>query len=222
MNFGAFRAQINECRVVLKLLEMDSEFNPLPGYPPSPRAFFKGMNYIEIWKACLQNRYYHFQLFDNSLIYFGYCNANEFSLSYYDFPFVAISYYEFINTYGFTYYDVGEELREEYDDYLTTCKVKESIASIRYDINYEQYAEAKHPISHLHIGYDNNIRIRTERIMGPISFLCFILRQNYPDKWIEYIKTKKKQTLLNIVRDKLDVISPKHISDWDKCEIHLL
>lgn len=222
MNLGSFRAQINECRAVLKQLEMDGEFNPSPGYPSSPRAFFKGLNYIDVWKACLQNRYYHFQLYDNSLIYFGYNKADDFSLSYYEFPFEAISYYEFVNSHDLTYSEVGEVFREEYDDYLTTCRVKESITSIRYDLNYEQYTEGRHPISHLHIGHENNIRIRTERIMGPNSFLCFLLRQVYPDKWIEYIKTKKKQTLLNTVRDKLDVIKPKLISDWDKCELILV
>lgn len=221
MNFGSYRAQINECRVVLKQLGMDGEFNPSPGYPSSPRTFFKGMSYIEIWKACLQNRYYHFQLFDNSLIYFGYDKADEFSLSYYEFPFAAVSYYEFINSFDLTYNDVGEELREDYDEYLTTCRVKESIAYLRYDINYEQYAEGKHPVSHLHIGHENNIRIRTEKIMGPASFLCFLLRQNYPDKWIEYVKTKKKQTLLNVVRDKLDAVNHRYVNNLDMCEIYL-
>lgn len=221
MKAGAFKTHINSCWQILKQLEMDAEFIPNPSYPDSPRAYFKGMSYQNIWKACLQNRYYHFQLFDNSLIYYGYQSPESFSISYYEFPYAAESYFEFINSFGLVYSEVGEELKEEYDDYLTTCDSKQSISSIRYDVSYDQYVEARHPVSHLHIGHETNIRIRTERIMGPLSFLYFLLRQHYPDKWMAFIDGKKAQTISNIVRDSLEVVSVKYVSELDNCEIVL-
>ena len=221
MKTGLLRTQINECSVILKQLGMDNEFVPYPSYPTSPRAFFKGLLYSEVWKKCLQNRYYHFQLHDNSLIYFASDSDRAISLSYYEYPYDAMTYDEFIVSYDFTYGEIGEELREEYGDYLTTCDIKESINNVRYDLCYDQYVEGKHPVSHIHIGYNGNIRIRTERIMGPLSFLMFIIRQHYPDYWEKYTVTKKKQTLLNIVRDKLDTVNSSSVTELDKCELFL-
>lgn len=226
MNFGSFKAQINECSSILRHLEMDNDFIPCPQYPSSPRAYFKGMHYKDIWRTCLQNRYYHFQLFDNSLLYFEHINSDEVSLSYYDFPYDAVNYIEFINSYGYLYADVGDELREDYDDYITTCAIKESVSSMRYDVSYEQYDEGKHPISHLHIGHNNTVRIRTEKLLGPLAFLYFVLRQNYPDYWKKFVKDKDCQVLMNAVRLKLDGLNTRHqkykaVSSLDMCELYL-
>lgn len=71
MNFGRFSAEINRCWSIARNLGLDTEFISTPDYPESPRAFFKGMSYREIWEVCFQNRYYNFHLHDNSLIYFS-------------------------------------------------------------------------------------------------------------------------------------------------------
>jgi len=226
MNQGAFFTQINECNAILKQLDMVSEYIPSPSYPPSPRAFFKGMLYKDVWRACLRHRYYHFQLSDNSLFYFEYNNSDEVSLSYYDFPYAASTYKEFLREYGYNYSEVGDELREDYDDYVTTCLLKESLCSMRYDVCYTEYDEARHPISHLHIGHANNIRIRTEKIMGPLPFLFLVLRQNYPHDWKNYVKSKQPERVLNAIREKLPGPNKRHpdykqITQFDMCELFL-
>lgn len=222
MKRGAFFVQIKECWKILQSLDMDGEYVSNPQYPKSPRAYFKGMTYVEIWKACLNNRFYHCQLHDSSLMYFGFTGEDLFSLCFYQFPFDAATYSEFIDELGFTYFEVGENLRDDYEDYLSTCKVRESISTIRYDINYDLYKEARHPVSHIHIGHENHIRIRTEKIMGPLSFLYFILRQQYPEKWILYSHDVEKYLLHNQMRNNLTVINGSYLSDWDKCELYLL
>ena len=43
-----------------------------------------------------------------------------------------------------------------------------------------------HPVSHLHIGQNNNVRIPLSKILLPSSFVMFIIKQVYWEKFKEY------------------------------------
>lgn len=142
-------------------------------------------------------------------------------MSYYEFPFEAFSYIEFLESLEINYREAGDNFREEYDDYLTTCELKQSATPIRFDISYKEYIEALHPASHLHIGHDNNIRIRSEKILGPFSFFCFLLRQLYKEKWAKFISELTPQQINRFVRGDLDEVPEEYLSEMDKCDLFL-
>jgi hypothetical protein len=110
-------------------------------------------------------------------------------------------------------------LRHEYE--LIEPTKKDAITPLRYDYNLDIYKEGIHPASHLHMGFNNNIRIATERILKPISFVLFILRQNYPNIWIGYISREYHNPILRNIRVTLDTVENDFRQRLDELQLFL-
>jgi hypothetical protein len=63
------------------------------------------------------------------------------------------------------------------------AEVNTGAISIRYDYDFSLYREIYHPISHIHIGHDNNIKIGLNRKMLPETFIVFLIKNIYPKLW---------------------------------------
>ena len=224
MNKALVSSQLNSGWNLLKKLGIDGNRNYLPRYPDNPRALFKELDYLETWKECYQNQYYDFQLNDNSLIQFRFESYKPliFSFVYYQSPFTTMTYKEFIVSHGFEYNSIGDSLTQEYEQYLDSSDIKAYTLPIRYDYDQKLYNPGRHPVAHFHFGIDNNIRIGTKKILKPISFLLFILRQCYPDDWTNFLTLKESPVLLRNVRDSLGEIEGCFWTHCDNNEMYLV
>jgi hypothetical protein len=132
-------------------------------------------------------------LSDNSILKFKYADSDhKLSFQFYECPFICQTYKEFL---------IDNELEEDHEDkiftdyyenYLQQCIPKENPVMIRYDLDPSSYFEGLHPISHIHVGHKNQIRLGINKILNPKSFMSFILRQNYPTIWKSIITTENE------------------------------
>ena len=100
MNRGLFGAQLNNCWEIISYLELDYERVWYPTYEQYNPTNFKGLTYLEVWKKCLADHIYNFQLADNSLIQFRVDSFNPLKVgySYYECPYLCLSYAEFVES----------------------------------------------------------------------------------------------------------------------------
>lgn len=155
-------------------------------------AFIKASykeDYTRVYNIARDNLDYNLLLdFDGAFFQFGYSEDERSQIcdlryAYYEAPSVQINYEEFLTMNGFMIEECGYELFEEYSQYISEAELKKSVTSIRYDYSEDQYDELIHPISHLHIGQSNEIRIPLSFIMTPLNFVAFVSRHIYWHNW---------------------------------------
>ena len=224
MNRGLFAAQLNEAWNVLGMLGLDADRVWHPTYPAHLAAHFRSLSYLQVWRTCYAEQYYDFLLADNSVIQL---RATSFqplrvSYAYYECPFDAPSYADFVESeVSVSAFEAGDEFREEYENFLLACPPKAAITPIRYDYDPDRYTEGIHPASHFHLGHANSVRIATHRILRPLSFLLFVLRQRYPIHWPNLLAQREAPVWCRNIRDALDSVEDAYIHPNDMFEMIL-
>lgn len=226
MNPAIFATQINEVESILKRLGLVQERNKFPNYQYLGISRFRNVSYRRIWETCYKEELYDFILSDQSILQFRAEFVPEnFHYAYYEAPHHGLSYEDFlVQDSGFPpdeLVEIGDSFRPEYETALATAKLKEMASPIRYDFEPALYFEGIHPASHVHIGHANNIRIATKKLLRPISFLLFILRQMYPEKWREFWKIDEDLLIRRNVRTNLDDLTSAYWNSQDEWEMVL-
>ncbi|HET7116399.1 MAG TPA: DUF2290 domain-containing protein [Hanamia sp.] len=201
---GKFRAELNEIEKVLKQIHLFEERNYYPGKDFDPTEY-RNKTYKENWSSLISSNIYDFVLSDNSLLHFKIFNESEkVSYNFFECPYRCSTYEEFLTENEI--FEEGEErtFQDYYEIYLNGCQLKESFTFIRYDFDVNSYLNGVHPVSHIHIGFNNQVRIGIDKILSPINFFSLILRQHYPshwkmlirnDDWIKRYKSFKKSCI---------------------------
>lgn len=114
-----------------------------------------------------------------------------------------------------------EALREDYEAAMISASLKETVTPIRYDYAPGQYKAGRHPASHVHCGFNNEIRVCTKRIVQPFSFACFIIRQRYPDCWQNLLTQMDCRQLSARIVDGLEAVPNDYFGEPDACEFSL-
>lgn len=163
------------------------------------KASYKS-DYKDLYKVARENSDYNLLIVsDGSIFQFGYAENEvnqicDLRFAYYESPSEQISYEEFLTEYELDISECGYDFIEDYSQFISEAELKKSVTPIRYDYSFEQYSELVHPISHLHIGQLNEIRIPTSFIMTPLNFVAFVIRHIYWQKWrflVEDIEIKE-------------------------------
>ncbi len=225
MNAGLFQSQVEESVKVFKTLEMFQGRIYSPRYPEGLASACRGKSYREIYEYLYKNQHYDMQLHDNSLVQYrkGRLFPNDLSYAYYESPFQTLTFAEFLEeNVGIIDSDEREEYRPEYEDYLSTCPLKESITPIRYDFAPHQYHEGLHPASHLHFGHETEIRVGTKKILSPLSFTIFLIRQHYPDRYTVLKAQPEAVNWTKKVRADLVNVAGSYMKNWDDMEMYLV
>lgn len=223
---GQFRAQINETERLLKEYDLLKERNYFPDYSACEASRFRGKTYREVWEIYFGEQLYDFVLTDHALFQFR-TDVDRSCLNYvyYEAPYDVPTYDDFlVEECGFSpeeLPDIGDLFRSEYETSLATSGWKEAFTPLRYDYDPDSYVAGRHPASHIHIGHDNNIRIGTQKLLKPLSFVLFILRQQYPDAWICLLRSESNLDLLRNVRANLSDVDTSFHDDFDKWEMVL-
>ena len=128
-------------------------------------VLWKDLNHYKmVWEEHYKNKTFHFRLKDHSLFRFIF-NETRLTFEYLNCPYI----FDYILHHGELFED------EDYTEVLPT--------PIRYDYEPSIFNPISHPIGHIHIGIENEIRIGTDCAFNPMSFILFCLRQMYPDNW---------------------------------------
>jgi hypothetical protein len=231
---GKFKTQLDTVETVLKRVRFLEERNVSPNKGLGI-GLFKGKTYRQVYEDCLREFSYDFRLKDQALLLFlkdGKTLGNGgLSFSYYECPMDVQSYEVFVGTqFGLTPFDeefedtiaqFGDDLKAEYEQYVASTNAKALVTPIRYDCKAIDYKEGRHPASHVHFGFGNDIRVGTRRIMNPISFVLLILRQCYPDCWERVLKDRYAANWCRNVRENIDNVDPDYWNASDQLEVSL-
>lgn len=223
---GLFESQLNEVESILRQLGLLKERNRFPRYPDVALAEFRRLDYVAVWRKCYKEQLYDFMLVDFALIQFRYGAVGDgVNFAYYETPLESITYQDYlVNEIGFQpeeLNEIGDDLRDEYEQALHDGDFKKAFTPLRYDHEPENYTEGRHPAAHVHFGFGNNIRVCTVKQLRPLSFFLFVLRQHYPDKWIEFTNQTRATTLVSQVRDSLDDVDSSFLRGRDLWEMML-
>ena len=147
-------------------------------------------NYETIYKNAMENSDYDILLKDGSFFQFNFKkeNKNDFKLKYNYFPNPYIdsmeSYNSFIKRmYKHNYEEVGELYRNYYEQYISESAANLNITPIRYDYDKNAHMNMCHPISHLHIGKNENVRLPINYVLLPEMFIQNITMLIYFEEW---------------------------------------
>jgi hypothetical protein len=226
MKKGVFFSQLNTVSTILEELGLLTGRRHYPRYSGYSASYFRELSYSEIWYQCFDNQLYDFRLTDDSLIQF---RINDFkpldaSYLYLECPFFKmLSYEEFAGSYEIGADEEAEyDLIRKYDLYASSPLEKKAWTPIRYDYNPKLYTEGRHPASHIHFGHKSEIRVGTQKILMPLSFLFFVIRQCYPDAWGKFTGKANAQTLCRNVRDLPQDVADDYWNEKDQWEMILV
>ncbi len=227
MPSGHFGAHLNSSGELLSDIKLQKERIWYPNYNSFNASVFRNLSYLDTWKTCIVGQLYDFQLIDNSLLQFRFDNTNplDISFAYYECPFNCLTIDEFlVDQFGAdAAIDLDEgDFVEEYEQYLDTCKLKETVTPIRYDYDPNSYFEGLHPAAHFHFGHGSEIRLGATKVYdNPLSFVLMIIRQHYPNKWKDLLANPKMDTWCRNVRSVPSDVPAVYIKPKDKYELYL-
>ena len=85
--------------------------------------------------------------------------------------------------YKHNYEEVGELYRNYYEQYISESAANLNITPIRYDYDKNAHMNMCHPISHLHIGKNENVRLPINYVLLPEMFIQNITMLIYFEEW---------------------------------------
>lgn len=223
---GKLHAQINEAEKLLRKLGLLLDSNPWVSYSKDLPATVRDMSYVDEYRTYVNQRLFDFYLVDHGLVQFKWHDQDDISYCYYQSPFDVPTYEEYVADQLQDWdldikAEVGDIFLDDYEKLIDTARLRKGVTPIRYDYTPDQYQEGIHPAAHIHIGSGNDIRLHTRRVMLPMSFVLFILRQMYPDAWRQLLEASEIERILRAVRDDLQFVHNKYVGARDACQLIL-
>ncbi len=190
---GLYLAQVNAVKKILQMTDLYRDQNQYSKYSNFKLSNFKSMKSIEAYKKILNERFYDYELNDDSLLQYIYYTDSNFSFCYISSPF-------------------SEETELDYR-FTGSYPLIEKPLIIRYDYQPSNYKEFCHPCAHFHFNPGNQIRLGIRKILNPVSFILFILRQCYPKEWLSFIERNNDEKIFRNIRKNLDDIPNDTFND---------
>ncbi|MDQ2139858.1 DUF2290 domain-containing protein [Alcaligenaceae bacterium B3P038] len=179
------------------------------------------LDYLSQWRMSNAKKWYHIKLADHSLMVF-HETGDAASYSFLHSPIDAPSLREFLIA---SELDVNQRNeREQIDNFqmvLDTASLKTHITPVRFDYHEEGYKTGVHPVSHVHIGLNNNIRIACKKRMSAVSFSLFIMRQFYPENWERLLQHREAIGLPKAIRSDCKDLEERFWLALDQTELNL-
>jgi hypothetical protein len=188
MNKPELMAHIRKVWEYAKALEIDGVFSgpaPLEASDDFKRvAVDPNVSYEELYLTGLRESQYNILLKDYSFFQFGAGGQDGVRFAYYPNPFFGAAP------------EVVAELTEmqeyvsegiiDFDEFLhrvSEIRRSQHPPLVRYDFAFDQYVEATHPCSHLHLGFHGENRWPVRRYLTPQAFALLIFRLFYLHFW---------------------------------------
>lgn len=176
-------------------------------------------SYLDQWRLAHSKGWFHVRMHDHSLFLFSEGAAP--SYSYLQCPLVVPSYPDYLHEIGVS--NTPENRRRHLPDYeqvFDTADVRSHVTPIRFDYDPNGYRSGVHPVAHVHIGLDNDVRLACNR-MSATSFLLFVMRQMYPESWVRLLARTQRNRLVSSIRATETRLNDEFWQELDKVELHL-
>lgn len=210
---GKEGAQLNKLEEYLKQLKLLDSRNNYPNGGFNLSAV-RGLDYVDVWKTHVKHQWYDLRLDDNSLFFFN-KEGDDANFSYLGCPYLCEPYSEYRTKSEFAGFEESF-IQELYEDELTSSDVNPKPYYFRYDYEERSYREGEHPVSHLHCGLMENVRIGLSKTMDVMSFSAFILRQVYVHHWSMVLYDEPLYHDLHICKSNLTDIKPIYYNKFDQ------
>lgn len=220
----SFETKIEISRVLLERSDLFLRENRRPARS-SALTVAKKRGYADIWKGLIEESCFRILLKDYSFFTFFYTEPGDLiTMSYYGNPYLFISLDDYIvEEYGEEYLMFKDDpvLIEEYEQSVVNSTPLESPVTFRYDYAPAQYDAGRHPVSHMHFGYGNQIRVGCEKVLNPLSFVAFVIRQQYPEIWQTKVLRAHASLCKSSIRSSIPTVPEKYVCDHDRMEMYL-
>lgn len=221
MNEGQIKSSTERTRMLLKELGLYKNHSN----PSGKKQFISDVESLRnAYDYYTENFCYSFLLEDDGLILINYDLTERIDLtfSYIGRPTKFVSYEEYLAGFGWTLSDVGELFLSEWEQALSEQEQKNAQLYIRYDLSTHLYKRGLHPVSHLHIGIENEVRIPSAVIFSPLMFMCFIVKQVYPQKWKKVLEDANLQeNYFHQCKSGCGRVENEFFDDFDQLELFL-
>lgn len=236
MNLSSFNISFSKIESVLKsfkLFQM-SGINSInkTGVSQEFKSATIKESYFKAYKIGLSNYDFDFLTSDHSFFQFEFKidgNITEIRYAFFQNPIDYISYENYISNLieqenlEATKEEIGTLFEDEYHQFLNEQENISNYATFRYDLDQNNYNPIIHSTSHMHIGHQNNIRIPLNKIISPLKFVLFIIKNVYYQEWKNTTENNTEYVLqiLKEARTHQTDLKNNEWKDDEKLELHL-
>ncbi|ALU28222.1 DUF2290 domain-containing protein [Myroides odoratimimus] len=225
MTQGKFISSINESIDLLNKFKLLKSKGPKGNgiYSEEFLKISKKKNIVETYKCAIKNEDYDILLKDESIIQFQ-KKSDDLRYAYIQNPYIFYSKEEYLNIIytreeldEFSEFGIDELVNEnEYEQFLNEQRLNSTSNYFRYDCSPAGYEPLIHSYSHFHIGMNENTRIATSKIITPLKFTKFCIKNTYFEDWKSQF-VKDPIFITEVIKMKHDCL-PLPIDKWDNIE----
>lgn len=231
---GFFKSQLETVRIILDSVGLLEESQSFPDKSQGASSF-RGMTYGKLYEKLIRDFIFDFRLVDQSLLLFVKGGTNEhdglLGYSFYDSPSSVMSYRDFVIAECIDEQESididgdveswGDHLMPDYEKYIESSSLKTVVTPLRYDYRAKDYRMGVHPASHFHFGFESDIRVAGRRVLTPVGFILFIIRQRYPSRWEKLRCHPRFHIWKKNVRADLKLVHSNYWTGGDEDELFL-
>jgi hypothetical protein len=222
---GSFGAGLNAVESLLAKLELLDWRNQQVSYSRKLAGVVRDLTYVEEYQCYLDGSVFDFRLVDRSILQFKHFDDKEVTYCYYQSPFDVPSYRDFLAEQlgpdPEAVVAAGDSFLDDYALAVDTARLRKNLLVVRYDFDPELYEHGVHPAAHIHFGQGNEVRLGVRRLMEPMSFALFIIRQLYPESWRRFLEWTDAPLICRAVRENLVHVEDDYFKTWDKLQLVL-
>lgn len=226
MNIGAYEASRTEASHLLKRHSLLKGAQTTKGLPVAElvRVMRRG-SYLHAYQEAVAQFAYDLLLVDDSFFQFSYSTDSDGAVTLrYAFlqqPFDFPTYEGFLQEYGFEPSEVGDAFLGEFEQALTEADLNTGAVSLRYDYCESTYRPGCHSVSHLHVGWNNEIRVPVHCYATPVAFVLFALRHVYPRIWAGLLDQTDFAETVRQAKRLCPELESEHLTELDSTQLYL-
>lgn len=208
--------EVQKCFRVLQQMRLAFDIIDRPRYPKDLPAFARSASYYDVWKKILDSRSCSIVLADLSLLQFRHDDSGNWqSLAFYECPRDVGLYSDFRDLVG---RDGSQDMKSTFVEVAETFSLKKNPLHVRYDFDPNAFVDGRHPYAHIHFGHNSPVRVACERLWIPSTMTAFVVRQFYPQVWIEFLTTHPRHGIIKKLRDGLSRVPAEYLQGKSMCE----
>jgi hypothetical protein len=215
---GKFRADLARAFVLLEQLNLAVYRNYWPTVDQSTTDLLRSSaSYLELYNRYLTFQAHDYLLDDGSFFFFrrNLLDSTLLSYGYFESPYGGSSYTKFITEFG-----GPDGSWEEYEEYCAQRPRRHHVLPLRYDWSPSLYREGAHPASHLHMGYESDLRLAVDALLTPLQFVLLVIRQFYVKVW-ESVACHRPEVVRAVQAISDSDLSPAYLKGRDFLELRL-
>ncbi|WP_318616770.1 DUF2290 domain-containing protein [Sporosarcina sp. YIM B06819] len=229
MNVAVINDSLRVAKKILKEVELYADYNKTREQTLTSDKFSEEFfrisqkdDYEEIYRVAMKNMDFDYVLLDDSIFQFscrlvdGRVERGTIRYAFYESPRKIITYEEFLLQNDLFIDEDDGAFIDYYEQEKSEAALKNTVTPIRYDYDYGLFQPIHHPISHMHIGHNNQVRIPINKIISPAKFVVFVLRNVYPKLWKEAFYREQFKSLCLAAKNSCSDLDFNHFNEEEK------